>query len=94
MQLAEIAETVLFQEWSVAPRRRRIISDLIFSFFCIKTKGQRKANRKIVQIALIVCVMHLIDGKKPCTQFFLLNNHLSFDFYNFIFYRRDSFVEY
>jgi hypothetical protein len=24
----------VFQEWSVAPRRRRIISDLIFSFFC------------------------------------------------------------
>ena len=38
--------------------------------------------------------MHLTDGKKPCTQFFLLNNHLTFDFYNFIFYRRDSFVEY
>jgi len=67
---------------------------LIFSFFCIKTKGQRKANRKTVQIDLIVRVMHLIDGKKPCTQFFLLNNHLTFDFYNFIFHCRDSFVEY
>jgi hypothetical protein len=38
MQLEEIAEMHrslgVFQEWSVAPRRRRIISDLIFSFFC------------------------------------------------------------
>jgi|LakMenE18May11ns_1017448.scaffolds.fasta_scaffold8888103_1 hypothetical protein len=38
MQLAEIAEMHrsfgVFQEWSDAPRRRRIISDLIFSFFC------------------------------------------------------------
>ena len=32
--LAEIAALVIFQEWSAAPRRRRIISDLIFSFFC------------------------------------------------------------
>ena len=41
-QLEEIAALVLFKEWSDAPRRRRINSDLIFSFYCIKTKGQRK----------------------------------------------------
>jgi|LakMenE18May11ns_1017448.scaffolds.fasta_scaffold9732829_1 hypothetical protein len=73
----------VFQEWSELKNNQRLDffvllyqdkrTNKIFSFmvfFFVKKK--RKANRKIIQIALIVCVMNLIrlliGGTKAFTQ--------------------------
>jgi hypothetical protein len=75
MQLEEIAEMHrslgVFQEWSELKnnqrldffvllyqdkRTKKIFSFMVFFF----VKKKRKTNRKIIQIALIVCVMNLI----------------------------------